>query len=340
MRRAKKIAALYVQTGGVYFGLPDVDPWDQTRDARRYAGPYPVVAHPPCERWGRYWSGGPSARVRREKGDDAGCFEAALSAVRRFGGVLEHPADSHAWRAFGLFAPPVSGGWINADFEGGWTCRVEQGHFGHRARKATWLYAVGVELPKLPWGRSASSVRIDDGYHTAAERRAKQRKGVVALLSKRQRSVTPIAFRDCLLAIARSALVALLFVLVGCGAELADPFVGSWSGTVSQPAATCSDGSGAPASTSAVNLEIARTGPDALAVKAACGDLPFTVTANFALLDVATPCAPSNGITLRIDRAMLRLDGDALQLDYNVTAGTAGATCPLFFMGTLNRRGQ
>lgn len=46
------IAALYVETGGAYFGLPGVDPWDEARDARRYAGPLPVVAHPPCQRYG------------------------------------------------------------------------------------------------------------------------------------------------------------------------------------------------------------------------------------------------------------------------------------------------
>lgn len=88
------IAALFVATGGVYFGLPDVDPWDEARDARGYAGPHPVVAHPPCERWGRYWHGGPSVKVRRVKGDDGGCFASALAAVRRWGGVLEHPEAS------------------------------------------------------------------------------------------------------------------------------------------------------------------------------------------------------------------------------------------------------
>jgi hypothetical protein len=140
------VAALYVQTNGVYFGLPNVDPWDSERDARSYAGPHPVVAHPPCERWGRYWSGGPSATWRREKGADGGCFAAALAAVRQFGGVLEHPEASHAWTAFGLNAPPRTGGWVVADFHGGWTCCVEQGAYGHRARKATWLYANGVDL--------------------------------------------------------------------------------------------------------------------------------------------------------------------------------------------------
>ena len=78
------IAALYVASAGVYFGLPGVDPWDVERDARKYAGPHPVVAHPPCERWGRYWSGGPSATVRRKMGDDGGCFLWALRSVRRW----------------------------------------------------------------------------------------------------------------------------------------------------------------------------------------------------------------------------------------------------------------
>jgi hypothetical protein len=176
-----RVAALYVATGGVYFGLPDVEPWDKDRDARSYAGPCPVVAHPPCERWGRYWHGGPSARERKIKGDDGGCFAAALAAVRRWGGVLEHPADSAAWSAFGLMRPE-GGGWSIADWgtdgtllggpRWGWTCRVEQGHFGHRARKATWLYACGVDpLPSLPWGPSARRARIDSlSLHTHEER--------------------------------------------------------------------------------------------------------------------------------------------------------------------------
>ncbi len=67
------IAALYVLPDGPYAGLPDVDPWPEDRDARTYAGPWPVVAHPPCARWGRYWGGGPSARIPRLLGDDGQC---------------------------------------------------------------------------------------------------------------------------------------------------------------------------------------------------------------------------------------------------------------------------
>jgi hypothetical protein len=196
------IAALFVLANGPYAGIPDVDLWDQARDARLYDGPYRVVAHPPCERWGRYWHGGPSARIRRVKGDDNGCFAAALAAVRKFGGVLEHPAASSAWEAFGLAKPSRAGGWINADFEGGWTCCVDQEHYGHRAQKATWLYACGVSLPILKWGKGSSLIRLDDGFHSAEERRRKIRTGVCQRLSRRQRLETPAPFRDLLISIA------------------------------------------------------------------------------------------------------------------------------------------
>lgn len=126
-----KVAALFVETDGCYYGLPDVDPWDEARDARKYAGPWPVVAHPPCQRWGKLWAGQPlwikRTGERKRKGDDGGCFEAALTAARTWGGIIEHPWGSHAWPHFGLNTPARGGGWITADFHGGWTCCVEQG---------------------------------------------------------------------------------------------------------------------------------------------------------------------------------------------------------------------
>ncbi len=80
------IAALYVQTNGHYFGLPNVDPWDEPRDARKYAGPHPVVAHPPCTRWCQL-AYIVEKRYGYKVGDDGGCFESALAAVRRWGGA-------------------------------------------------------------------------------------------------------------------------------------------------------------------------------------------------------------------------------------------------------------
>lgn len=79
------IAALFVQTNGAYFGLDDVDPWDEARDARKYAGPYPVVAHPPCSRWCRL-AGLVEARWGHKRGEDGGCFASALASVRKWGG--------------------------------------------------------------------------------------------------------------------------------------------------------------------------------------------------------------------------------------------------------------
>lgn len=150
------IAALFVETNGSYFNLEGVDPWDEQRDARQYSGPYPVVAHPPCQRWGKMWAGSPSwiakTGERKIKGDDAGCFKSALQSVREHGGVLEHPWGSHAWKHFGLNLPSRKGGWIKADDFGGWTCCVEQGRYGHYARKPTLLLAYGCKLPELDWG--------------------------------------------------------------------------------------------------------------------------------------------------------------------------------------------
>jgi hypothetical protein len=195
-----QVAALYVAPDGPYCDVPGVEPWTAEKDARRYNGPYRVIAHPPCERWGRYWGGGPSARVKRKLGDDDGCFEAALAAVRRWGGLLEHPEASHAWHRFGLNAPPKDGGWIPADFEGGWTCCVEQGHYGHRARKATWLYAKGIVLRELMWGPSKGE-RLDEGFHSTQERRQRRASGQKPRkrLSTKEKVHTPIPFRDLLL---------------------------------------------------------------------------------------------------------------------------------------------
>lgn len=201
------IAALYVQPNGAYAGLPGIEIWCQQRDARRYSGPYPVVAHPPCQRWGRFWHGSTRKPHQFEKGADDGCFEAALASVRRHGGIIEHPADSHAWAHFNLNRPSREGRWIAADMQGGWTCYVEQGHYGHFSRKPTWLYAVGCELPELIWGpapqRLHPTALAKYGYEKA------RRIGMAAMVGGKRkteiREATPQEFRDLLIAMARTA---------------------------------------------------------------------------------------------------------------------------------------
>jgi hypothetical protein len=200
------IAALYVETAGAYFGLEGVEPWDEPRDARAYRGPRPVVAHPPCQRWGKYWHGAPNKPHQYRLGEDNGCFAAALTSVRNYGGVLEHPAHSQAWRFFGLETPPAAGGWVPADQVGGWTCSVEQGHYGHVSRKATWLYAVGTSRPELQWGPSPQKIHpvALERYGYAKARRI----GMMAMIGgkdkTRLRNATPLEFRNLLLEMARS----------------------------------------------------------------------------------------------------------------------------------------
>lgn len=204
------VAALYVETDGAYFGLPDVDPWDEIRDARSYDGPHPVVAHPPCQRWGKMWFGSPlvvkRTGVRKKLGDDDGCFKAALASVRKWGGVIEHPWQSKAWPHFGINVPPRTGGWINADFEGGWTCCVEQGRYGHYARKPTLLLAYGCELPELEWGKGEP--RYDPEVIARIGIEKTKKLGEVSSrgggVDSNPRIHTPIKFQNILLDMARS----------------------------------------------------------------------------------------------------------------------------------------
>lgn len=214
------VAALYVDPKGPYVGELGVEAWALPMDARTYAGPHPVVAHPPCQRWGRLWW---SAKVAARKfggdeskapglGEDGGCFAAALRAVETFGGVLEHPEASLAWKHFDLERPKFGEGWREcwrttartpwSDFSG-WVCSVDQGRYGHRARKRTWLLYVGRHAPpELDWGVAKTTAFVcsgPDGYRTSAFRAAKG----VELMGKLERRLTPPRFKDVLLGLAR-----------------------------------------------------------------------------------------------------------------------------------------
>jgi hypothetical protein len=193
-----KIAALYVDEKGVYSGLPDVDVWGISRDARKYAGPWPVVAHPPCHLWTnmasvnyKRWGG-----EHNRPGNDGGCFRSALVSVMKFGGVLEHPAFSRAWGAYRL-ARPSGIGWMATSGED-WVCEVWQSAYGHQARKRTWLFYHGRNPPlELNWNRPSGTHQI--GEH---DQRGKERNKPT--ISGKRASRTPEPFRDILLSIARS----------------------------------------------------------------------------------------------------------------------------------------
>jgi hypothetical protein len=188
------IAALFVQSNGSYYGLPDVDPWDITRDARLYPGPHPVVAHPPCQLWVNFAAlnfaryGGEHNRP----GNDNGCFASALASVRAWGGVLEHPAGSRAFPAHDIPSPHGLG-WQATMRRDEYVCEVWQSAYGHRARKRTWLLYVGAPPVELKWIARPGEAQV--GWFDR----------IKPTLSKREASATPVEFRDALIGLAREA---------------------------------------------------------------------------------------------------------------------------------------
>ena len=192
------VSVLFVEKNGIYFGLPNIDPWDEERDARRYIGFNPVVAHPPCNKWGKFakinykrWGG-----EHNKPGNDGGCFSSALISVRMNHGVLEHPAQSYAWEKHGLFKPE-KGKWSKGSQYGGWVCEVWQSAYGHKANKATWLYYYGKRKPfDLIWERPKGTHQI--GQH---DQRGKLKNKPT--ISGKEASRTPIKFRDELIKLAR-----------------------------------------------------------------------------------------------------------------------------------------
>jgi hypothetical protein len=127
---AGSVAVLFARTDSVCKTL-HCDVYDAARDVRKWPGGCPIVAHPPCRAWGQ---------LRHFAQPLPGEKELALWAVtqvRRWGGLLEHPARSTLWPTAGLPEPGARDAW------GGWTLFVDQFWWGHRARKRTRWYVVG-----------------------------------------------------------------------------------------------------------------------------------------------------------------------------------------------------
>lgn len=132
------VAILFSRADSFYKTLPDCDVWDIVRDARKWPGGAPVVAHPPCRAWGEL------SHMAKPRPDEKQLAIWAVDQIRSFGGVLEHPQKSKLWKEKPLPGPGRRDEW------GGWTLPIQQFWFGHRARKNTFLYIVGIEPSELP----------------------------------------------------------------------------------------------------------------------------------------------------------------------------------------------
>jgi hypothetical protein len=201
-----QVQALFIDADGPYPGLLGTENcWDEKRDARRYEGGAPIVAHPPCARWCRL-AESVFARTQKEEhrpGNDGGCFIAALESLKRCGGVLEHPAASKAFAVYGL-PRPTFGTWQPIDLKvapgmRAWATEVWQSAYGHPAPKRTWLVYVGEIAPfALEWRR-------DPGTHAVSGDAIKRRRQGAAArprLSAKQNIATPPDFAEVLICLA------------------------------------------------------------------------------------------------------------------------------------------
>ena len=140
------VAALYVLARGPYANMPGVDPWPERRDALLYRGPHPVVAHPPCGPWSK----AVARQTKLSRSQGPYLAPAAVLQVRKWGGVLEHPAESRLWNVMSLPYPePYRQATLNGpdrDAWGGFTVALDQSAFGHdHSHKRTWCYFVGID---------------------------------------------------------------------------------------------------------------------------------------------------------------------------------------------------
>lgn len=197
MSAPASVAVLFARSDSVYKSIPGCDVWDVERDARRWPGGVSVVAHPPCRAWGRL------RKLAKPRPDERELALFAVEQVRRWGGVLEHPAWSSLWLEAGL---PLPG---EFDVAGGWTLPIAQQWFGHKAEKQTFLYIVGVaprHIPPVPLvlGRAShvisSSVRLADG-----RRRRKGDMGWRPEVTPAEREHTPVALAVWLCDVAKRA---------------------------------------------------------------------------------------------------------------------------------------
>jgi hypothetical protein len=183
----KQVAVLFARADSVYKTMQGVHVYDIDRDARTFPGGMPVVAHPPCRAWAslRNW-----AKPREGEKDLA---HLAVSHVRRFGGVLEHPQLTTLWKVAGLPEPG------SRDDHGGWTLVIDQNWWGHRARKRTRLYVVGCEPHEVP----AIPLVLGEATHTVGLWSGRNKATCRPGIAKREYEHTPTELAAWLVDLAR-----------------------------------------------------------------------------------------------------------------------------------------
>ena len=179
----QNVVVLFVRSDSLYKTMPGVDCYDAERDALTWPGGCPVVAHPPCRSWGVL-----SHMAFNVRPGEKELGPWAIEQVRKWGGVLEHPAGSRLFRHCGCAVPDGL-----PDEWGGKSILIDQFDFGHVAHKATILYIVGcAKLPPLPPRRMESTDRSICGNVPGTHR-----------CTQKQREETPVKLAEWMIETAR-----------------------------------------------------------------------------------------------------------------------------------------
>lgn len=166
------IPVLFTSSHSNYNLFDCFDTYDLERNAFTYYGRNPVIAHPPCRLFSRLRAFS-TAHIKEKQ-----CAFFALSQVRMFGGILEHPLSSTLWHNgnFNLTGKP--------DIYGGFLRSVDLSWFGFPCQKKTMLYFVGIspaQLPHFPLSFTAPLYSIGNSKHNR-----------LMELPKKYRSSTPL----------------------------------------------------------------------------------------------------------------------------------------------------
>jgi hypothetical protein len=176
------ISVLFAARNSIYKTIPDLDVWDEDRNALNWPGGNPGIFHPPCRlwsKWMRHFSTAPESEKELARW--------SVRMVRQHGGVIEHPACSVLWEDQRLPVPGKSDLW-------GISIAILQQWFGHKAKKATWLYICDCQqIPPIPFimGQPDCYSAVRKVKHPDMQR-----------LSHRERQGTPPAFAHWLVSVA------------------------------------------------------------------------------------------------------------------------------------------
>jgi hypothetical protein len=171
------ISVLFAARDSVYKTIDGLDVWDEERNALLWPGGNPGIFHPPCRLWSAFLHQFSTAPQSEKK-----LAFWSVEQIRRWGGVLEHPAFSNLWDAAHLPSPGQRDSY-------GFTISIDQFWFGHQCRKRTWIYCCGIARSAVP----APPIRLVGQYPVALH--TKQR---VPKRDKYSRSATPFAFAQWL----------------------------------------------------------------------------------------------------------------------------------------------